>query len=296
MAKDEDKIEIPVQAEDAPANRADWRKQLYIIIFGSDTKGGKIFDIALLWSITFSILCVMLESVPSIRTEYRDWLRVAEWCFTALFTLEYVLRIISSPKPSKYATSFFGIIDLVSILPTFISFFVGGYQGLIVIRVIRLLRIFRILKLVEYSGEASVLLRALSASRHKITVFIGGILTMIVILGAMMYLIEGPESGFTSIPISMYWSVVTLTTVGYGDITPLTAVGKIMASVIMLLGYGILAVPTGIVSVEIGRVRQSARYFTECPRCGEMNHLNGSRYCFRCGERLADDPESHALK
>jgi len=274
--------------DDVPANRAEWRKQLYIIIFGSGTRAGRLFDISLLVLILVSIFCVMFESVPSFREIHGEDLRIAEWIFTIVFSIEYILRVLSTPQPKAYVKSFFGIIDLCSILPSFLSFYDTGYQGLLVIRVIRLLRIFRILKLVEYSGEAEILMKALASSRHKITVFIGAILTLIVIMGATMYLIEGPESGFTSIPISMYWSVVTLTTVGYGDITPLTPVGKLMASLIMLMGYGILAVPTGIVSVEIGRASQSTRNRITCARCGESKHLLRSRYCNRCGEKLLE--------
>ncbi|RYZ69158.1 MAG: ion transporter [Proteobacteria bacterium] len=265
-----------------------------MVIFGSDTPAGKAFDIALLWSIVLSILCVTLESVASIRAEYGPWLIAAEWFFTGLFTFEYILRVISTPRPAQYATSFFGLIDLCSILPTFLSIFFVGSQGLIVIRVIRLLRVFRIFKLVNYSGEASFILSALHASRHKIAVFIGGILTLIVIMGAAMYIVEGPPSGFTSIPTSMYWSVVTLTTVGYGDITPATAFGKIMASLIMLMGYGIIAVPTGIVSAEMGKANKGGRLTADCTRCAENNHLLHSNYCSRCGERLPLNNEKEA--
>lgn len=276
----------PESLTEVPAERAVWRKKIYIVVFGSDTRAGKLFDIVLLWSILLSILCVSLESVPSIASEYRAWLLVFEYFFTALFTCEYLVRLISAPKAKSYAKSFFGLIDLFSILPTFISWFIPGTQGLIVIRAIRLMRVFRVLKLVQYSGEADVLLRALRASRHKIIVFIGGVLSLILIFGTAMYLIEGPASGFTSIPISIYWAIVTLTTVGYGDITPESPLGKLMASVIMLLGYGILAVPTGIVSVEIGRASQNPAHGKACSRCGEALHRSDSRFCFRCGERL----------
>jgi len=272
---------------DVPAYRAAWRKRMNIIIFGSDTPAGKLFDVVLLWLILLSILCVILESVPQILDEYRLWLRYAEWAFTLLFTLEYILRLVSAPRASVYAKSFFGLVDLLSIIPTFLSFYLAGVQTLLVIRAIRLLRVFRIFKLAQYLGEAEVLMSALQASRHKIMVFLGGVLSLILIVGSLMYLIEGPANGFTSIPVSIYWAVVTLTTVGYGDITPLTPLGKLMASLVMLMGYGILAVPTGIVSVEIGRASRRSLVSNQCPRCAEDRHGEDSRYCFRCGERLS---------
>jgi voltage-gated potassium channel len=269
-----------------PAHRADWRKRMYIVIFGSDTRAGRLFDIALLWLIVLSILCVTLETVPSIYRDYRHWFRYAEWAFTLIFLVEYILRLICVPRASVYAKSFLGLIDLFSIIPSFLSLYFVGAQGLLVIRAIRLLRVFRILKLTHFLEEGEVLMSALQASRHKIMVFLGGVLSLILIIGAVMYLVEGPKHGFTSIPVSIYWAVVTLTTVGYGDITPLTPLGKVLASCVMLMGYGILAVPTGIVSVEIGRVSRRAQSDLSCPRCGEQKHLAGSRYCFRCGERL----------
>jgi voltage-gated potassium channel len=278
----------PVDARrpDAPARRAAWRKRLYIIIFGSDTEAGKLFDILLFWMIILSIACAIMESVPQLGPDVRAWLRQAEWAFTLLFAVEYVLRLISVPRPAIYARSFFGLIDLFSIIPTFLSLVLVGTQSLLVIRAVRLLRVFRVLKLAKYLRESRILITALKASRHKILVFLGGVMTLILIISALMYLIEGPAHGFTSIPVSMYWTVVTLTTVGYGDITPLTPLGKFMSSLVMLMGYGILAVPTGIVSVELGRVDYRPRLFKECPRCGENRHLIKSRYCSRCGERL----------
>ncbi|RZA22505.1 MAG: ion transporter [Proteobacteria bacterium] len=276
------------QYREVPARRAKWRKRIYIVIFGSGTTAGKLFDIGLLWSIVLSVICVLLESVPSVHAQYGEELLRAEWVFTALFSLEYILRFVSSPRPLLYAKSFFGLIDLISIIPSFLSLYIVGAQGLLVIRVIRLLRVFRILKMVQYIGESQILLTALSASRHKITVFIGTIMTLIVIFGSAMYLIEGPQNGFTSIPVSMYWAIVTMTTVGYGDITPLTAAGKILASIIMLMGYGILAVPTGIVSVELGKASQRSFAHAACRRCGEALLPVQSRYCFRCGEKLGE--------
>lgn len=269
-----------------PAQRAEWRKRMYIVIFGSDTRAGKIFDLALLWLIVLSILCVTLETVPSIYQDYRPWFRYAEWAFTVIFLVEYILRLICVPRASVYARSFLGLIDLFSIIPSFLSLYFAGAQSLLVIRAIRLLRVFRILKLTQFLEEGQVLMSALFASRHKILVFLGGVLSLVLIIGAVMHLVEGPEHGFTSIPVSIYWAVVTLTTVGYGDITPLTPLGKVLATFVMLMGYGILAVPTGIVSVEIGRASRRGQFAIECPRCGEDKHLMGSRYCFRCGERL----------
>lgn len=283
----------PARPGNFPAARAPWRKQLYIVIFGADTPAGKFFDVVLLWSIVLSVICVFLESISSIRAEYGTLLITAEWIFTAIFTVEYVLRIASHPHPFRYAKSFYGLVDLFSIIPSFLSLYLAGSQGLLVIRVVRLLRVFRILKLVHYTGEANILLTALSASRQKITVFIGSVLALIVIMGAAMYLIEGPESGYTSIPVSMYWAVVTLTTVGYGDITPLTAPGKLLASFVMLLGYGIIAVPTGIVSVEIGKASQKLMIRGACSRCGEIGLPSHSRYCLRCGEALFANVKSN---
>lgn len=270
-------------------DRAAWRKRLNIMIFGSDTRAGKAFDVILLVAILLSILCVTLESVESIRFVYGSSFRTLEWIFTFLFAVEYVLRLVSSPRPLKYATSFYGVIDVLSIIPSFLGLYIAGSQTLIVIRVFRLLRAFRIFQLATYFRESKELLAALHSRGHRITIFIVSILTLIVIIGAAMYLIEGPKNGFTSIPTSIYWAVVTLTTVGYGDITPLTTVGKIMASAIMLLGYGIIAVPAGIVTAEIGRSVRARMGETECPRCGESRHLVESRYCHRCGMKLTGE-------
>jgi len=225
-----------------------WQHKLYVIIFGADTFWGKTFDVILLVAILLSVIAVMLESVSDIKLAYGDELYIIEWFFTIVFSIEYIARIIVAKNRWKYITSLFGIIDLLSIIPTFISVFYVGAQSLSIIRSIRLLRVFRILKMVRFLGEASQLSTALKASRAKIIVFIGTVFTMVVILGTLMYMIEGSENGFTSIPRSIYWAIVTLTTVGYGDIAPQTPVGQALASVIMILGYGIIAVPTGIVS------------------------------------------------
>ena len=229
------------------------RERLYHIIFESDTPAGKAFDIALLIAILLSILVVTLESVRWIMADYGGIIKAAEWFFTVLFTIEYALRIYCAPHRIRYVRSFYGLIDLVSILPTYLSLFVAGTQYAMVIRSLRLLRVFRVLKLTHFLGEAEVLRKALRQSAAKIIVFIGVVVTLVFIVGSLMYLIEGPENGFTSIPTSVYWAVVTLTTVGYGDIAPQTVVGQTLATIVMILGYGIIAVPTGIVSVEMSR-------------------------------------------
>ncbi|MGB3587705.1 MAG: ion transporter [Tunicatimonas sp.] len=229
------------------------KEKLYHIIFESDTPPGKTFDVVLLIAILLSMLLVMLESVQQYSDQYGEYIRLGEYIFTALFTVEYVVRIYCAPRRWKYVTSFYGIIDLVSIIPTFLSILIEGSQYALIIRALRLLRVFRVLKLTHFLGEAEVLRKALRQSIAKITVFIGVVLVLIFIVGSSMYLIEGPENGFTSIPVSVYWAIVTLTTVGYGDIAPQTVAGQTLASVVMILGYGIIAVPTGIVSVELSR-------------------------------------------
>ena len=226
------------------------KRHIYEVIFKANTPAGKIFDIGLFIAIILSLIAVMLETVPGIREDYGDEMRLIEWVFTVLFTLEYVLRIYSVIRPRHYVTSFYGIIDLLSILPTYLGLLFAGSQALMVIRGIRLLRVFRVLKLSRYLFEAEMLGKALRASRRKITVFLLAIVTIVMIAGAVMYVVEGGQNGFDSIPKSIYWAIVTLTTVGYGDISPGTTLGQMIASFIMILGYGILAVPTGIVSVE----------------------------------------------
>ena len=268
-----------------------WRQQLYIIVFEADTFLGKLFDVVLLIGILLSVLAVMLESVTSIRQEYGEELYILEWVFTILFTAEYLLRIYISHQPKKYIFSFYGIIDLLSVLPTYLSVFIIGAQSFLVIRSIRLLRVFRVLKMVRYLGEASTLMTALRASRAKIIVFIGAVFSLTVILGTIMYIIEGGENGFSSIPKSIYWAVVTLTTVGYGDIAPATTLGQIVATAIMILGYGIIAVPTGIVSAEITQQSQIADNqkrtdVTYCDECGAMAKRADAKYCHNCGNKL----------
>lgn len=261
---------------------------LHDIIFGTDTRAGKLFDIILMLAIILSIIVVMLDSVGWIHEEYGHALFVAEWVFTILFTVEYVLRIYTSFSKLKYITSFYGIIDLLAILPTYISIFLIGYQYLIIIRVLRLLRIFRILKLYRFIGASSHLVESLKASRHKIAVFLSAVMAIVVVMGAAMYLIEGPENGFRSIPESIYWAIITLTTVGYGDITPATALGKALASIIMITGYSIIAVPTGIITAELSR-KQKTKPGTDCgccSECGNTNHDKDANFCKVCGKEL----------
>ncbi|MFQ5441990.1 MAG: ion transporter [Thermodesulfobacteriota bacterium] len=264
-----------------------WRSFLHEIIFEADTPGGKAFDVLLLAAILASVLAVMLDSVEPVRARYGDLLYRAEWAFTILFTVEYVLRLICVGRPSKYAMSFFGVIDFLAIVPTYLSLLFPGSQYLLVIRVLRVLRVFRVLKIVPYVGEARLLSRALRASRRKITIFLFTVLLIVTVLGSMMYLIEGPENGFTSIPRSVYWAIVTLTTVGFGDIYPKTPLGMALASVIMIIGYSIIAVPTGIVTAEISYAMAGEKMTTRaCHECSAEGHDMDAMYCKFCGERL----------
>ncbi len=272
--------------------RAAWRDELRQIIFEADTPAGKAFDVALLWVILASILAVMLESVSSVRSVHGTWLRAAEWGFTLLFTVEYGLRLVCATRAGPYARSFFGIVDLLAILPTYLSILLPGSQSLIVIRSLRLLRIFRVLKLGRFLGEMSLLMSALRSSRHKIVVFLGTVLILLLILGSAMYLIEGEEGGFTSIPTGVYWAIVTMTTVGYGDIAPVTAIGKVLASAVMILGFSIIAVPSGIVTAEIVEaVTQRPITTRVCPSCMREGHELNARYCKDCGVEL-DVPQA----
>lgn len=269
-----------------------WRQKMHEIIFEADTFWGKTFDVTLLWAIILSVIVVMLDSVDSIQAEYGRELVVLEIIFTIFFTTEYIARLLSVGKPMKYVTSFFGVVDLLSILPFYISLFLAGPQYLLVIRTLRLLRVFRILKLARMLREAQVLGEALKSSRAKITVFMLFILTLVTILGTIMYLIEGASNPqFDSIPRSIYWAIVTLTTVGYGDISPITVPGQFIASMIMILGYSVIAVPTGIVSVEIAKSDAAANEAdqisnTACPQCSEEGHAPDAEFCKYCGSKL----------
>jgi len=264
------------------------RDKTYKIIFESDTPAGKSFDEALIITIILSVIVVMLDSVAAVKASHGELLHTLEWGFTILFTIEYFLRLASIGRPIKYATSFFGIVDLMAIIPTYLSLFLPGGQYLIVIRVLRLLRVFRVLKLVKYLSEADLLMKALRASRQKITIFLFAVLNLVVILGSLMYVIEGAEHGFTSIPRSIYWAIITLTTVGYGDIVPQTPLGQGLASFIMILGYGMIAVPTGIVTAEI--TYASGRKVTgkACSKCSTEGHDLDAEFCKHCGERLSN--------
>ena len=263
-----------------------WRARLHEVIFEADTPAGRAFDIALIVSILLSVLVVMLESVKAVRDTHAELLLGMEWFFTILFTIVYILRLLSVGRPLRYATSFFGVVDLLAILPTYISILFPASHYLTVVRILRVLRIFRILKLAHYLGEAHMLMEALRASRRKITVFLFAVFTLVVICGSLMYVIEGEENGFTSIPRSIYWAIVTLTTVGYGDISPKTNFGQAMASMIMILGYGIIAVPTGIVTVGLSRVYGGRISTQACPECGAEGHDGDALYCKFCGARL----------
>lgn len=269
-------------------SRAAWREKVRVVIFEADTAAGKAFDVALLIAILLSVLAVMLESVRSIREAHGPLLNQVEWLFTLIFSLEYGLRLICVPRAINYARSFFGVVDLLAILPTYLSLLLPGAETLLVIRGLRLLRIFRVFKLGRFLGEASLLRRSLVSSRHKVTVFLGTILILVTILGSVMYMVEGDAHGFTSIPLAVYWSIVTMTTVGYGDIAPQTVVGKVLASVVMILGYSIIAVPTGIVTAEIVEAATaSKRAMTRCcPGCMSEGHDRDARFCKDCGAAL----------
>lgn len=262
------------------------KTKIHNIIFEADTPEGKIFDLALIAIICLSIVVVILESIPYFQQHAKGVFLVIEWSLTALFLIEYLLRIYCVQKPLKYIFSFFGIIDLIACLPTLLSFLIPGAQSLLVIRALRLLRIFRILKLGTYFSEGMILADALRASKAKITVFIFSIVIVVIIAGATMHLIEGHEYGFTSIPISMYWAVVTLTTVGYGDLAPQTDLGRFVASMLMILGYAIIAIPTGIITSEIAKANFQQATNTACPGCGSQGHILDAKFCRHCGVRL----------
>ncbi|HEY9184454.1 MAG TPA: ion transporter [Salegentibacter sp.] len=265
-----------------------WKEKLHEVIYEADTPAGKFFDIALLFVILLSIILVMLESVSSYRSLYYWSFYIAEWVITIIFSVEYILRIIAIKKPKKYIFSFYGIVDLVSTLPTYIAFVFGGSNLLFAIRALRLLRIFRILKITRYIGESNKLVNALKNSKPKILVFLFAVLIICIITGTVMHLVEGEAGGFDNIPISIYWSIVTLTTVGFGDIHPVTPLGRLLASILMIMGYGIIAVPTGIVSAEYNRSsKENIPTNTQvCPYCNETKHLNNAEYCHNCGKKL----------
>jgi voltage-gated potassium channel len=264
-----------------------WRAALYAIIFESDTPKGRAFDLALIGAILLSVLVVVLTSVKPIADKYGNWLHAGEWFFTVLFTIEYVARCLCVQRPVLYARSFFGVIDLMSILPSYVSLFIPAAHVVQGIRILRLLRIFRILKLTLYIQEYSMLGDALLASRRKIFVFLSVVFLIVFLLGTVMYVVEGPENGYTSIPTAVYWAISTMTTVGFGDLVPKTDIGRTIASFMMLLGWGILAVPTGIISSEITHQRgQRVLSLRACPNCHSVGHEPAARYCKDCGAAL----------
>ncbi len=269
-------------------NKLGWRSKIHEIIYEADTPMGKWFDIVLFFLIIISVILVMLESVKEIDLEYHKVLLILEWIITIFFTVEYIVRVISIKKPFKYIFSFYGIIDFISTIPLYISYIFAGSQVLLAVRALRLLRVFRILKLVRFLGEASQLKQALKASRTKIVVFIYVVLILSVIMGTIMYWVESDEAGFTSIPRSIYWAIVTLTTVGYGDITPVTSLGQLIATMVMILGYGIIAVPTGIVTAEFTKHEKNKVHTNTqaCPTCSAEGHRDNASHCYNCGSAL----------
>lgn len=269
-------------------NRPRLRQVLYDVVFGTESTMGKRFDILLICAILLSVLAVMLDSVESVSNAYGTELLIVEWFFTVLFTIEYGVRIYISPNSWAYIRSFYGIVDLLSIIPTYLTFFFPGARSLLVIRLLRVLRIFRVLKLARYIGESNILLRSLMTSRRKVFVFFTSILVLTTIIGSLMFLIEGRKNGFTSIPMSIYWTIVTITTVGYGDIVPATPWGKVLSTITMLVGYSIIAVPTGIITAELATELQRDRNLKICPNCGHMGHERDANYCRFCGAPFPD--------
>jgi voltage-gated potassium channel len=271
-------------------NKSKWKSRLHEIIYEADTPAGKLFDVVLLIFILASIVLVMLESVSSINDQYANFFNKAEWVITILFTLEYFGRIIAIKKPSEYIFSFYGVVDFLSTIPKYLAVFFVGTHALVALRALRLLRVFRILKLARFIGESNQLMKALKASRAKIAVFLFAVLIISIILGTVMYLVEGDQgSGFTSIPRSVYWAIVTLTTVGYGDIAPVTPLGQLIAALIMIMGYGIIAIPTGIVTAEYVNAEKVHTNTQSCPNCGAENHRDDAEFCYECGYKLHNE-------
>lgn len=269
-------------------HRAALKRRLYSIIFGHNTPEGKLFDMVLICTILFSVLVVVLDSVEILSNTYGTYFRGLEWALTIFFTVEYAARIYSSPNPWRYIFSFYGIVDLLSIVPSYLSLFISDIGYLLIIRLLRVLRVFRVLKLVRYLSEANVLARSLAMSRRKIFVFFSVVLVLATIFGSLMFIVEGPENGFTSIPKSIYWTIVTITTVGYGDITPHTVMGQIIAALVMLTGYSIIAVPTGIFTAEIATEMQRQRDNKHCEHCEKSGHEVDAEYCRFCGAELPE--------
>lgn len=277
-------------------SKHDWKDILYIIIFRSNTRSGKRFDIVLLVAIFLSVIVILLDSIPPIHRKFGSQLSFLEWIFTGLFTIEYILRIIVVQRKWKYILSPLGIIDLLSILPAYLSIFYVSYRFLLVLRSIRLLRVFKILNLSSFLNAGQYITVALYNSYRKILIFMMFITLLVIIIGSIMYIVEFDSPGFESIPNSIYWAVVTITTVGYGDVSPVTPLGKFFSIVVMLCGYSIIAVPTGIVTAEMARHRDTLEPGIECSRCGHKGHLSNSRYCNKCGERITGKRDENPLK
>ena len=265
------------------------QRRICVLIFNSSTPASKLFDVLLIVAIVASVLAVMLGSVGSIGARYGQWLIPIEWMFTILFTLEYLLRLWCVRSPRTYATSFYGVVDLLAVLPTYLSLFVAGSGALLVIRILRILRLFRILKLARYVSAADALREAMNQSWRKIIVFLYVILTIVVLFGSLMFMVEGPAHGFSSIPTGVYWAIVTLTTVGFGDIVPQTPLGQFLASVVMIMGYGIIAVPTGIYAAELRDVITRRRTVRTCPECSRGGHDENAKFCKFCSARMEPD-------
>jgi len=279
------------RTETDPQSRTPLKDRIRSIIFEAHTPAGKVFDVGLIICILLSVLAVLLDSVASLHDAYGDYFLAIEWFFTVIFTLEYAARLWCIQDTVRYARSFYGVVDLLGIIPTYLSLLITDTQYLLVIRILRVLRVFRVLRMVRYVGEAELLTQALIASRRKITVFISSVLALVVIFGSFMYLIEGEANGFTSIPRSIYWAVVTLTTVGYGDLTPSTPFGQAVATLVMIMGYGIIAVPTGIVTLELSEAHKRAANTRTCPVCALEGHVREATYCWRCGAHLYERDE-----
>lgn len=275
------------------AGDGELQRRIFVVIFQSRTPAGKLFDVLLIAAIILSVLAVTLESVPGIRAHSGHLFTYIEWTFTLLFTAEYLVRLWCVRNSMRYATSFYGVVDLLAILPTYLALFVTGSGYLLVIRILRILRLFRVLKLARYVSAADALIEAMTQSWRKILVFLYAIVTMVVLFGSTMFLIEGPENGFTSIPVGIYWGIVTLTTVGFGDIVPHTPLGQAIASIVMIMGYGIIAVPTGIYAAELRDVMTRRRTERSCPECSRGGHDEDAAFCKFCGAKLARSPEDN---
>lgn len=269
-----------------PIDHKTWRDQLYVIVFQADTPAGRRFDKALLLIILASLLVVIIDSVESVHREYADVFAWIEWGFTFIFAVEYLLRLYCSPKPLRYAFSFYGLVDLLAIVPGILAIYYSDAQYLMIVRVVRMLRIFRVLKLSPYLKQANYLLAALRGSRQKIIVFLLSVSTLVTVFGTLMYVVEGPEHGFKNIPTGIYWAIVTLTTVGFGDIVPKTGIGQVLSAMVMITGYSIIAVPTGIFTAELANAMRGEQLQHDCPVCSKKSHEHGAAFCSRCGNAL----------